>query len=156
MDEFMDRAVKLAAINVQEGGEPFGAVLVKNGDIIEEGVNELHRIHDVSGHAEMVVIRRAQKKMETDDLSEYTLYASGEPCPMCLSAMYYAGIKDAYFCQSQEEATAAGIGGTFNLYDELKKENEDRKLSMNHMPLEATQLNPTKLWQKQQEMKNEY
>src|SRR5690625_1819950 len=96
LDKFMKRAVDLAIQNVQEGGEPFGAVLVKDGKVVAEGVNELHKKYDISGHAELVAIRKAQAEKQTHDLTGYTMYASGEPCPMCLTSMYFSGIKDAY------------------------------------------------------------
>ena len=153
MNEFMDRAVKLAVENVQNGGSPFGAVLVKNNEILAEGVNELHVYHDVSGHAELLAIRRGQKKLQTNDLSDCVMYASGEPCPMCLSAMYYAGLTEAYFCQSREEAKEAGLGGEVDLYAEIAKPNSDRVLSMQQMTLEKDQLNPTLLFQEQQKIK---
>ena len=153
MNKFMQRAVKLAVENVQNGGSPFGAVLVKNNEILAEGVNELHLHHDVSGHAELLAIRRAQQKLETNDLSDSVMYASGEPCPMCLSAMYYAGLTEAYFCQSREEAKEAGLGGEVDLYDEIAKANSERILSMQQMALEKGQLNPTHLFQEQQKIK---
>src|SRR5690625_6870776 len=93
----MKRAVELSIQNVREGGGPFGAVLVKEDTIISEGVNELHKTYDVSGHAEMIAIRKAQSALQTHDLSEYTMYASGEPCPMCLTTMYLSGIKRGYY-----------------------------------------------------------
>lgn len=154
LNEYMDRAVQLAAANVQDGGRPFGAVLVKNGNIVAEGVNELHKIHDVSGHAEMLVIRQIQKEYETDDLSSFALYASGHPCPMCLTAMYFAGIKEAYYCQSLEDAKEAGLSGKLNLYEEIGKDNNDRYLKMSRIPLDTTQINPMKLWQEQEAAKD--
>ncbi|MED0668397.1 nucleoside deaminase [Bacillus badius] len=78
MDSFMKRAVELAAENVKNGGQPFGAVLVKDSRIIAEGVNELHKKHDISAHAEMLAIRRAQEKLATNNLAGYAMYASGE------------------------------------------------------------------------------
>src|SRR5690625_4017791 len=104
MDQFMERAIELALKNVREGGDPFGAVLVKDGDVIAEGVNESHLHYDVSGHAELLAIKRAQQKLQTNDLSGYTMYASGEPCPMCLSAMYFTGITEVFYAQSIEDA----------------------------------------------------
>src|SRR5699024_3508910 len=71
MDPFMKRAVQLAIDNVDEGGQPFGAVLVKDGKIVAEGVNELHTTYDISGHAELIAIRKAQADKETHDLSDY-------------------------------------------------------------------------------------
>lgn len=146
MDKFMRRAVEIAAQNVREGGDPFGAVLVKDGEIISEGVNELHISYDISGHAEMIAIRKAQEELQTHDLSGYIMYASGEPCPMCLTAMYMSGIEKGYYCASIEEAAEFGLGGSVNIYTDLKKPREERKLSMKQMPLEAEQENPMKLW----------
>ncbi|KMY55305.1 guanine deaminase [Bacillus sp. FJAT-27231] len=146
MDSFMSRAVELAIENVRNGGQPFGAVLVKDGDIVSEGVNELHKKHDISGHAEMLSIRRAQEKFQTNDLSGYTMYASGEPCPMCFAAMYFAGIKEVYYCAAVEEAAAAGLTTSGMIYEDLKKPKAERTLSMIHMPLDEGQENPMKLW----------
>lgn len=126
MDRFMKKAVDLALENVQEGGWPFGAVLVKDSKVIAEGVNELHKVHDISGHAEMLAIRRAQAKLKTDDLSDFTMYASGEPCPMCLTAMYFASINDLYYCQSLEETVSYGMKDSAIIYDALKKTVQSR------------------------------
>lgn len=149
MDKFMERAVRLAADNVREGGQPFGAVLVKSDHAIAEGVNELHKKNDVSGHAELLAIRRAQEKLQTNDLSGYTMYASGEPCSMCLTAMYFAGIEKVYYCASLEDAVEAGLGKSEVIYRELQKDKADRKLHMVHTPLNEGQENPMKLWREQ-------
>ncbi|WP_436372045.1 nucleoside deaminase [Cytobacillus sp. BC1816] len=146
MDHFMKRAIELAINNVKDGGQPFGAVLVKDQDIIAEGVNELHKVHDVSGHAEMLAIRRAQEQLQTNDLAGFTIYASGEPCPMCLTAMYFAGIEKVYYCQSIDDAFNAGLGKSKMIYEDLKNAREDRGLNMVKMPLNENQSNPMKLW----------
>lgn len=146
MDQFMERAVELAAENVRNGGEPFGAVLVKSNNPVTEGVNELHKRFDVSAHAEIMAMRKAQKKMHTHVLEEYTMYASGEPCPMCLTAMYYAGIDTIYYCASAEEAVEAGLGKEKVVYEDLQKPKEDRQIYMVHMPLKKDQKNPMKMW----------
>lgn len=151
MDQFMRRAVQLAADNVREGGEPFGAVLVKDGEIVAEGVNELHQKYDVSGHAELVAIRKAQKQLQTHDLTGFTMYASGEPCPMCLTAMYNSNIMDAYYCASIDETAEAGLGASVAIYSDLKKPNEERKLAMKHMPLEEGQENPMQMWKERKQ-----
>lgn len=149
MNDFMRRAVELAVENVREGGQPFGAVLVQDGHIIGEGVNELHRVHDVSGHAELLAVRRAQQELQTASLAGSEMYASGEPCPMCLSAMYFAGIERVYFCKSGEEAAEAGLGGAGVIYRELQKPREERSLPLVHMPLEEGQVDPLELWRRQ-------
>ncbi|KZO00343.1 nucleoside deaminase [Pseudobacillus badius] len=148
MDSFMKRAVELAAENVKNGGQPFGAVLVKDSRIIAEGVNELHKKHDISAHAEMLAIRRAQEKLATNNLAGYAMYASGEPCPMCFAAMYFAGITDAFYCVPVEEAADAGLATSGLIYKDLKKSKEERTLSMVHMPLDQDQENPLILWKK--------
>lgn len=146
MDKFMDRAVELAVANVNNGGQPFGAVLVKDDQIIAEGANELHKVFDVSGHAELLAIRHAQEQLRTNDLSGYTMYASGEPCPMCLSAMYFAGIEKVYYCGSVEDAAEVGLGKSKEIYEYLKKAMAERVLSMVQMKLEKGQVNPMELW----------
>ena len=153
MDKFMERAVKLATENVRDGGTPFGAVLVKDGKIISEGVNELHHTYDSSGHAEMLAIRKAQAELKTLDLSDYTMYASGEPCPMCLSVMYLSGIKKGYYSASIEEAAEIGMGISKDIYEDLKKDRVSRKLSMKKMPIEEGKEDPMSLWT---EKNNEY
>ena len=147
MDKFMERAIELATENIQEGGQPFGAVLVKENNIITEGVNELHKTFDVSGHAELLAIRRAQAKLQTNNLSGYTMYASGEPCSMCLTAMYFAGIEQAFYCATVEEAAEVGLGKSKEIYDDLKKAKTERTLSMRRMPLREGQVDPMKLWE---------
>jgi guanine deaminase len=149
MDKFMERAVELAVKNVREGGQPFGAVLVKNNNVVAEGVNELHRKYDVSGHAELLAIRRAQEQLQTNDLSGYTMYASGEPCSMCLTAMYFAGIEKVFYCTSVENAVEVGLGKSKVIYEEIQKAKVERTLSMTQMPLNEGQTNPMKLWKEQ-------
>lgn len=146
MDQFMKRAVQLAADNVREGGSPFGAVLVKNGEIIAEGVNELHKKYDISGHAELIAVRKAQEELQTHDLSGFTMYASGEPCPMCFTSMYYSGMTDVYYCASIEDAAEVGLGTSKVLYEDFKNAREDRVLVMKHLPLGQNVEDPMTLW----------
>lgn len=146
MDAFMKRAVELSGKNVREGGTPFGAVLVRDGKVIEEAVNEYHQTYDVSGHAELLAVRRAQQKLQTDDLSGYVMYASGEPCPMCYTAMAYVGIDQCYYCASTEDASRVGLGEAEKIYQDLHKPKDQRSPAMIHMPLEAGQEDPTKEW----------
>lgn len=143
MNEFMKRAVDLAVENVKDGGQPFGAVLVKDGKIVAEGVNTLHKTFDASAHAEMVAVRIAQAELKTHDLSGYEMYASGEPCTMCQAAMDLSGMTEVYYAQSFAEAVALGFADEDALAGvSLKKLTE----SMQVMPLEAGQEDPTKLW----------
>ncbi|MED4207213.1 nucleoside deaminase [Neobacillus mesonae] len=146
MDKFMKRAVELAVENVREGGQPFGAVLVKDDVILAEGVNELHKAFDVSGHAEFLAIRRTQEQLQTNDLSGCVVYASGEPCAMCLTAMYFVGIEKVYYCASVEDAADAGLGKSKAIYEDLKKLKSERALPMIQIPLEEGQISPMRLW----------
>ncbi|TMN22493.1 nucleoside deaminase [Lentibacillus cibarius] len=151
MDQFMERAVELAVENVRNGGEPFGAVLVKNGKQVTEGVNELHNRFDITAHAEIQAMRKAQKMMHTHELKGYTMYASGEPCPMCLTAMYYAGLDNVYYCSSLDELIEAGLGKAETVYEELKKPKSERRLEMTHVPLQDGQEDPVALWRERSE-----
>lgn len=146
MEKFMERAVELAVNNVRQGGQPFGAVLVKDGLVVAEGINELHMKYDVSGHAELLAIRRAQEDYQTNDLSGFTMYASGEPCPMCLTALYFAGIDDVYYCEAVENAATAGLEKSMYIYGELKKSKQERSLQMIQIPLQEGQESPLGLW----------
>jgi tRNA(Arg) A34 adenosine deaminase TadA len=151
MNVFMKRALELAAENVREGGQPFGAVLVQGDRIISEGVNELHRVHDVSGHAELLAVRRAQHELQVSSLAGSEVYASGEPCPMCLAAMYFAGIERVFFCKSGAEAAEAGLGRAGAIYQELQLPRKERSLPLIHVPLEAGQEDPLELWKQRQD-----
>ena len=89
-EKFMAEAIKLSIDNIKNNGGPFGAVIVKNGKIIAKGVNKVTKNNDPTAHAEVVAIREATKKLNTFDLSGCEIYASCEPCPMCLGAIYWA------------------------------------------------------------------
>jgi len=145
----MKRALDLAKQNVAEGGQPFGAVLVKDDEIIGEGVNELHLKHDVSGHAELLAIRRAQHKLQTSHLKGAVMYASGEPCPMCYTAMYFSNIRKVYYSVSIEEAAKKGLGASKILYDDFKKGRTERDtMEMIHSPLSEGEVDPLSFWYK--------
>lgn len=148
MDKFMKQAVELAIENVRNSGQPFGAVLVKDGEVIAQGVNELHIKHDISGHAELLAIRRAQEQLQTDDLSDTTMYASGFPCPMCFAAMSFSGIEQVYYCAGLEEAKAVGLGKSAMIYEDLQRPLEERSLQMKIMKLEEGLENPMEVWKK--------
>ena len=150
MDTFMKQAIQLALDNVEQGGQPFGAVLVKDNEVISEGVNELHIHFDVSGHAELLAMRRAQAKLQTLDLSECTIYASGEPCAMCLTAMYFAGIKTVFYTASIDDAEKAGLGKSKMIYLDLAKERHARDIKMIHMHNDESIGDPMKQWVEKQ------
>lgn len=147
----MQRSVELAINNVRDGGQPFGAALVKDGAIISEGVNELHLHYDISGHAELLAVRNAQQEFKTHDLSGAVMYASGYPCPMCLTAMSFSGIEEVYYCASIEELEGVGLTASANVYAELRKAAEERKVLFQHIPLGSELENPVQLWREMKE-----
>lgn len=146
MTNYLEKAVDLAIENVKSGGEPFGAVLVKDNKIIAEGVNELHLAHDITGHAELVAIKKAQATLKTLDLSDCVIYASGEPCSMCLSAMYFSNMKIVYYAQSIEDASAVGLTKSMYIYEEISKDKNKRNLKMIKQELTDENKDPMKLW----------
>lgn len=146
MTSFLEQAVDLAVENVKSGGEPFGAVLVKNNKVIAEGVNELHVTNDITGHAELVAIKKAQASLQTLDLSDCVVYASGEPCAMCLSAMYFSNIKTVYYAQSVEDASKVGLTKSSYIYEEISKDKDKRNIKMIKQELIDEDINPMKLW----------
>jgi tRNA(Arg) A34 adenosine deaminase TadA len=97
--KFLNEAIELARANIGEGGRPFGAVLVHDGQVVATGVNHIHATHDPTAHAEMTAIRAASRKLGSPDLSGSTVYASGHPCPMCMAAMRMAGVTEVVYAQ---------------------------------------------------------
>jgi tRNA(Arg) A34 adenosine deaminase TadA len=126
-EQFMQRAIELSVENIKNGGGPFGAVIVKDGKIVAEGTNRVTADNDPTAHAEISAIRKAAKKLKTFDLSGCVIYTSCEPCPMCLSAIYWARLDKIYFGNTKDDAKDIGFDDSF-IYDEL--EPADRKITM--------------------------
>lgn len=136
-EDHLALAIQLALDNVQtRKGRPFGAVLVKDGQIVATGVNSVLSSHDPTAHAELQAIRAAASKQQTPRLDGHVMYASGHPCPMCLAAMYLAGIRQVYYAYSNEEGEPYGLSTT-DLYAEIAK-----PLSAQTMQLEYLRLRP--------------
>lgn len=135
--ELMRRAISLAVENVANGGGPFGAVIAKNGKIIAEGVNRVTPNHDPTAHAEVMAIRSACSKLQTFDLTGCDIYASCEPCPMCLGAIYWAHLDRIFYGASQHDAAEIDFDDAF-IYEELAVPVEERhKQMLNLLPEEA-------------------
>lgn len=124
---FMRRAIELSVRNVENNGGPFGAVIVKDGNIVAEGVNRVTKNNDPTAHAEVSVIREAAKVLGTFDLSGCEIYTSCEPCPMCLGAIYWARLDRIYYGNDKNDAKQIGFDDSF-IYDEIALRPEDRKL----------------------------
>lgn len=125
--ELMQHAINLATENVKNGGGPFGAVIVRNGEIVAEGVNRVTAQHDPTAHAEVQAIRKACQVLKTFDLTGCDIYSSCEPCPMCLGAIYWAHLDHLYFAGTKTDAARVGFDDAF-IYDELPLPIHERKL----------------------------
>ena len=124
---FMNMAATLAENNIDEGGGPFGAVIVRNGEVVATGVNRVTANNDPTAHAEVSAIRNACSKEQTFNLSGCVIYTSCEPCPMCLSALYWAGISRIYYGNTQDDADAINFSDRF-IYQELDKPKAERMI----------------------------
>jgi guanine deaminase len=117
---FMARAIQLSIDGVRSGlGGPFGAVIVRDGKILAEGVNRVTSMNDPTAHAEVVAIRKACEILGRFELVDCELYTSCEPCPMCLGAIYWARLARIYFANTAEDAAKIGFDDSF-IYSELK------------------------------------
>ncbi len=123
----MRRAIGVAIKNVANGGGPFGAIVVKDNQIVGTGANRVTASNDPTAHAEVMAIRDAAQKLGTYNLSGCTIYTSCEPCPMCLGAIYWARISGVYFGATKHDAEEAGFSDAF-IYQEIGKPIELRKL----------------------------
>lgn len=127
--EFMHKAIEISQISIEEGGGPFGAVIVQGGIIVSTGNNRVTKNNDPTAHAEIEAIRDACKKLGKFKLSNCTIYTSCEPCPMCLGAIYWAGIKRVFYGNNREDAKVIDFDDSF-IYDELNLKNEDKSIEM--------------------------
>jgi len=123
----MERAIELAENAMENGNTPFGAVIVKDGAIIAEAENQVTSKCDITAHAELNVIRKATTQLGSNDLSECELYASGEPCSMCLSAIYYSNLKNVYVAYRKEEAMKYKLTTNY-IYEQVTLEEEKRDI----------------------------
>lgn len=126
-DDFMRAAIALSIDNVRNGGGPFGAVIVKDGEIIATGVNRVTASCDPTAHAEVNAIRAAAARLGTFNLSGCEIYTSCEPCPMCLGAIYWARLDKMYYANNKTDAKHIGFDDSF-IYDELALKPQDRAL----------------------------
>ena len=115
---FMELAAQLSEENIDLDGGPFGAVIVRNDEVIATGTNRVTASNDPTAHAEISAIRAACKKLNTFNLKDCVIYSSCEPCPMCLSAIYWAGIKKIFFGNTREEAEAIDFSDNL-IYEEI-------------------------------------
>lgn len=107
--KFLQQAVELALSNVEQGGRPFGAVIVKNGKVVSTGVNQILTTGDPTSHAELNALRQAAQNLKSTVLNDCVIYASGQPCPMCLAALRMAGVEKIIYAYSNADAEPFGL-----------------------------------------------
>lgn len=145
---FLARAIELAIENVRQArGGPFAALVVKDGHILAEGVNLVTATRDPTAHAEIVAIRRACQALNDFQLRGCVLYASCEPCPMCLGAIYWARPAAVYYASSAADAAQAGFDDQL-IFAEMRLPPTQRRIPMTQLPC-AQALEPFRLWQAQ-------
>ena len=145
-NKFMQRAIELSIESVNIGGGPFGSVIVKENKIISEGSNEVTLINDPTAHGEIVAIRQACKNLNNFNLSGCELYSTCEPCPMCLSAIYWARIDKIYYANTRDDAQKIDFDDSF-IYTEFQKNINKRKIPMIQM-MKNEALKAFELWDK--------
>ena len=128
-NKFMTRAIELSIKSVNAGGGPFGSVIVKDKKIIAEGSNKVTSTNDPTAHGEIVVIRQACKNLNHFNLCGCKLYSTCEPCPMCLSAIYWARIDKIYYANTRNDARKIDFDDSL-IYSELQKNVKKRKIAM--------------------------
>jgi len=128
-NKFMMRAIELSIKSVNTGTGPFGAVIVKNNKIISEGFNTVTLSNDPTSHAEIVAIRKACKILNNFSLKGCELYSTCEPCPMCLSAIYWARIEKIYYANTRKDAQKIDFDDSL-IYSEFEKNIDKRKIPM--------------------------
>lgn len=116
--DFMREAIALARANIAAGGRPFGAVVVRDGEVLARAVNRIHETNDPSAHAELLAIREATQSLGTPRLDGAVVYASGHPCPMCLALMHLCGVTRAYYAYSNEDGEPFGLS-TVAVYGQM-------------------------------------
>lgn len=143
--KFLQTAINLAKKNVRAGGGPFGAVIVKGGRIIARAANTVTLSDDPTAHAEINAIRLACKKLKNFELKDCVIYASAEPCPMCLGAIYWARPKALYYAADVSVASASGFDDSF-IYKELALPEKKRKLKTARVAMASAQ-EPFEMWE---------
>lgn len=128
----MAEAIALSVENVRRGGGPFGCVIVKGGQVVARGVNQVTETNDPTAHAEIVAIRAACQTLRDFQLTGCEVYTSCEPCPMCLAAIYWSRPERIYFGNSKEDAAAAGFDDSL-IYQEIPLPHQQRRIPIRQL-----------------------
>ena len=148
-NKFMMKAIELSIKSVNSGTGPFGAVIVKDNKIISEGFNIVTSSNDPTSHAEIVAIRNACKILKSFSLKDCDLYTTCEPCPMCLSAIYWARIENIYYANTRADAQKIDFDDSL-IYEELRKNIKQRKIPM-HQIMRSKALKAFEMWDKKKD-----
>jgi tRNA(Arg) A34 adenosine deaminase TadA len=143
-DSFMSKAIAMSIENVARGGGPFAALVVKNGEIVGSGVNQVTATNDPTAHAEIVAIRAACRALRAFQLDGCDIYTTCEPCPMCLGAIYWARPKRVFFANTREDAKDIGFDDEF-IYRQIALPFEERSIPLIPMLRDAA-LEAFRLW----------
>jgi Cytosine/adenosine deaminases len=146
---FLTKAIEIASNGISEGGGPFGSVIVKDGIIISEAFNRVVLNNDPTAHAEILAIRQASSVLRSHDLDGCALYSSCEPCPMCLGAIYWSGIKKVVYSCDRTDAENAGFSDKL-IYNEIMLDPSKRKISF----IRLTDSGGEEVFRKWDEMEN--
>ncbi len=133
-NRFLREAIELARANIGKGGRPFGAVVVRNDAVIATGVNEILSTNDPTAHAELMALRAAGGRLGSPDLSSCVVYASGQPCPMCMAAMRLAGVRGVAYAYSNDDGAPFGLS-TAAIYEDLAKPFAEQSMHIRHVPV---------------------
>ena len=147
--EFMKRAIELSLESVNKSGGPFGCIIVKENKIVAEGFNKVTSSNDPTAHGEIVAIREACKNLNTFTLAGCELYSSCEPCPMCLSAIYWARIGKIYYANTRDDAKKIDFDDSL-IYSEFNKNINERKIPMVQIMRDEA-LKAFELWDKKKD-----
>lgn len=147
--KFMQMAIELSIENIDSGGGPFGAVIVRDGEVIATGTNRVVPNVDPTAHAEVMAIRNACAKLGTFQLTDCTIYSSCEPCPMCLSALYWAGVRRICYGNTKDDAKAINFDDSF-IYDQLELNYADRSIQCEHFMREVA-LTAFRKWEEKED-----
>ena len=142
--KFMLKAIELSVSSASTDGGPFGCVIVKDGKIVAEGSNKVTATNDPTAHGEIVAIREACRKLNTFNLLGCELYSSCEPCPMCLSAIYWSHINTVYYANNRNDAKNIDFDDSM-IYSEINKKIDERKIKMQQMMRDEA-LEAFKIW----------
>jgi tRNA(Arg) A34 adenosine deaminase TadA len=132
----LEQAIALARDNVEDGGRPFGAIVVRDNEVIATGVNRILSTNDPTSHAELNAVRAASQALGSPRLDGCVVYASGQPCPMCMAAMLMAGVREVAYALSNEDGEPFGLS-TAAVYSELSKPFDQQSMRIRHVPVES-------------------